>query len=284
MLASVISLLAAAAYGVGDFFGATATRRSHPILASFIGQIFYAIVALLGLAIFGGTWSQEAGMWGLVTGTCEAVGFLVFYYALNVGNVSLVAPLVSVIYATIPVLWGIASGEVLALPQLGGLALGLLAVWALTKEPASDEQTSRRPIAYALALCLVGGAMWGFSTVALSYVPGNSGMVPILVAGLTALGMLSIATFVSRRKVLPTYSRSAMQPSIWSGALFGIANLFIISALRVGSLTLVGLLTALYPLATVILSRIVFKERITKLRWFGIALAVIAAALMSLEN
>ncbi|MEY4276416.1 MAG: hypothetical protein RIS26_879 [Actinomycetota bacterium] len=280
----MISLLAATAYGVGDFFGAIATRRSHPILASFIGQIFYVLVALIGLVFFAGNWSEGAGFWGLVTGTCEAVGFLVFYYALNVGSVSLVAPLVSVIYATIPVLWGLASGEVLALPQLFGLGLGLLAVWALTKEPASDEQTSRRPIAYVLVLCLVGGAMWGFSTVALSYVPENSGMVPILVAGLTAFAMLAVAMLARRRTVWPQFTRAAITPSIWSGALFGIANLFIISALRVGSLTLVGLLTALYPLATVILSRIVFKEQITRLRWFGIALAILAAALMSLEN
>lgn len=284
MLASVISLLAAAAYGVGDFFGASATRRSHPILASFIGQIFYATVAVIGLVVFGGTWSEEAGLWGLATGASEAVGFLVFYYALSVGNVSLVAPLVSVIYATVPVIWGIATGEQLTGYQQVGLVLGLLAVLALSKEPASEESNSKRPLLYVLGLCLIGGVMWGFSTVALSYVPDDSGMVPILVAGFTALAMLSTAVLVTRKNVWPKFSIGAISPSIWSGALFGVANLLIITALRVGSLTLVGMLTALYPLATVILSRIVFKEHITKLRWFGIALAVVAAALLSDEN
>lgn len=281
MFASALSLLAAAAYGVGDFFGATATRRSHPILVSFIGHIFYAVVALLGLLVFRGTWSTETCVWGVTTGASEALGFLVFYYALSVGNVALVAPLVSVVYASIPVLWGLGSGDSLNTVQILGLALGLVSVLALSIEKSTEEKASKNRLTYVLALSLVGGIMWGFSTVALSYAPKNSGMAPVFLAGLTAFFLLAITLLVTRRQVIPKLEISAIQPAIWSGVLFGVANLLIITALRFGSLTLVGLLTALYPLATVVLARLVYKEHITGLRWVGIGLAVLAASILS---
>ena len=284
MLASIISLLAAAAYGVGDFFGAIATRRTHPIWVSFIGHIFYAAIALLGLLIFQGSWSSGASIWGIATGASEAIGFLVFYFALSIGNISLVAPLVSVIYASVPVLWGIAQGDELSPTQLLGLALGLFAVLALSIEPTAKGDSAKRPLFQVLSLSLAGGIMWGFSTVALSYAPSDSGMVPILVSGLTAFALLSITVMATRSRSLPELNRAALAPSIWSGALFGVANLLIVSALRLGSLALVGLLTALYPLATVFLARLVFKEKISILRWLGIVLAISAAALLSLAS
>lgn len=280
MLASLLSLLAATAYGVGDFFGTLGTRRSHPILVSFIGHFFYATTALVGLWIFEGAWSNGAVTFGVLTGASEALGFLVFYYALGLGQVALVAPLVSVIYAVVPVFWGISSGNKISPIGWGGIAVGLLAVLLLSFDSSEVESQSRRPLIFVLTLSLIGGIMWGFSTVALSYVPHGSGMVPVFVAALTAFALLSVTVLIRRKAVIPQFSKTAITYSFWSGFLFGVANLLIISALRVGTLALVGLLTALYPLATVLLARFVLKERISRLQWAGIGLAICSAAIL----
>lgn len=281
MFASLLSLIAAAAYGVGDFFGAIASRRTHPILVSFIGHIFYAVTAFLGLLLIQGQWSS-VGVWvGLATGASEALGFLVFYYALTLGRVAMVAPLVSVIYAIVPVVWGLGTGEQLSTAGWLGVGLGLLAVLALSMESDTAEGDAKKPLAVVLTLSLVGGVMWGFSTVALSYAPDNSGMVPVFLAGCSAFALMALIVLATRKKIVQAYASDALAPSVWSGVLFGVANLFIITALRYGTLYLVGLLTALYPLATVFLARFILKEQIGRVQWFGISFAVLAAALLS---
>jgi drug/metabolite transporter (DMT)-like permease len=281
LFASLLSLIAAAAYGVGDFFGAIASRRTHPILVSFIGHIFYAVTAFLGLLLIQGQWSSVGTWVGLATGASEALGFLVFYYALTLGRVAMVAPLVSVIYAIVPVVWGLGTGDQLSTTGWLGVGLGLLAVLALSMESDTSEGYAKKPLAVVLTLSLVGGVMWGFSTVALSYAPENSGMVPVFLAGCTAFGFMALIVLAKRKKMVQAYASDALAPSVWSGVLFGVANLFIITALRYGTLSLVGLLTALYPLATVFLARFILKEQIGRVQWFGIAFAVLAAALLS---
>jgi uncharacterized membrane protein len=281
LFAALLSLIAAAAYGVGDFFGAIASRRTHPILVSFIGHIFYAVTAFLGLLLIQGQWSFAATLTGIATGASEALGFLVFYYALTLGRVAMVAPLVSVIYAIVPVLWGLGTGDQLSIASWVGVALGLSAVLALSMESGDADDNNKQPLALVLALALVGGVMWGFSTVALSYAPADSGMVPVFLAGSTAFVLLAVIVLATRKKMTKFYASEALAPSVWSGVLFGVANLFIITALRFGSLSLVGLLTALYPLATVFLARFILREQIGRVQWFGIGLAIVAAALLS---
>ena len=281
MFAALLSLIAAAAYGVGDFFGAIASRKTHPILVSFIGHIFYAVTALLGLLLIQGQWSSAATWTGIATGASEALGFLVFYYALTLGRVAMVAPLVSVIYAIVPVAWGLGTGDQLSTDGWVGVGLGLLAVLALSMESGVDSSEEKMPLAVVLILALVGGVMWGASTVALSYSPADSGMVPVFLAGSTAFVLMGLIALATRKRLVATEDRSAIAPSVWSGVLFGVANLFIITALRFGSLSLVGLLTALYPLATVFLARFILKEQIGRVQWFGIGLAIVSAALLS---
>ena len=281
MFASLLSLIAAAAYGVGDFFGAIASRRTHPILVSFIGHVFYALTAFLGLLLIQGQWSTDATWTGIATGASEALGFLVFYYALTLGRVAMVAPLVSVIYAIVPVVWGLVAGDQLSPAGWVGVVLGLLAVLALSLESGDADEANKKPLLVVLALSLGGGVMWGFSTVALSYAPEDSGMVPVFLAGFTAFVLLTLIVLANRAKMTQAYTSEALVPSIWSGVLFGVANLFIITALRYGSLSLVGLLTALYPLATVFLARFILKEQIGRVQGFGIGLAVLAAVLLS---
>lgn len=281
MFASALSLIAAAAYGVGDFFGAIASRKTNPILVSFIGHTFYAITALLGLLLIQGEWTDAATVTGLATGASEALGFLVFYYALTIGRVAMVAPLVSVIYAIVPVFWGIGSGDELSPFGWLGITLGLAAVLALSIEPDYQDSRSQKPLWIVLTLAIGGGVMWGFSTVTLSYAPDDSGMVPVFLAGVTAFVLLGLIVLVRRKSLFAGKKVEAVAPSIWSGVLFGVANLFILTALRYGSLSLVGLLTALYPLATVFLARFVLKEQIGKIQWFGIGLAILAATLLS---
>jgi drug/metabolite transporter (DMT)-like permease len=51
--------------------------------------------------------------------------------------------------------------------------------------------------------------------------------------------------------------------------------------MRFGSLTVVSVLTALYPLGTIILARLVLKEKIAKVQLAGVLLALSCSALLA---
>lgn len=280
LITSLISLAAAAAYGVGDFFGALASKRSNPIWVSFVGHAFYFLTALLLLPLIGGVWSIGGSIVGFGTGTFEAIGFLLFYYALTYGPVAIVSPLVSLVYSLVPVVIGASLGNEISMPGWVGIGLAMLAVLALTTEPQGSADAGRKSLGFVV-IAVISGIAWGLSTVVLAFAPSDSGMTPVVIGGLSAFAWLCLVVLAVPAKVKGRFERSTLHVSALSGIMFALANYLIISALRSGDLALVGALTALYPLATVLLARVVLKEKITKLQWFGIALAVVAAVLLS---
>ena len=67
-----------------------------------------------------------------------------------------------------------------------------------------------------------------------------------------------------------------------AGTLDASANIFFTLASRTGSLTVVGVLTALYPLGTILLARLVLKEHVATTQKIGVALTLTASLLLAL--
>jgi drug/metabolite transporter (DMT)-like permease len=74
--------------------------------------------------------------------------------------------------------------------------------------------------------------------------------------------------------------------TIWLVLLAGLGdvtgNVFFIISTREGALAIAAVLTALYPVVTILLARIFLKERIALSQNLGIALAIGACALLAL--
>jgi drug/metabolite transporter (DMT)-like permease len=60
------------------------------------------------------------------------------------------------------------------------------------------------------------------------------------------------------------------------------ANARLLVGVRIGDLSVMAVLAALYPAGTIILAAIVLKERIALLQYVGLALAIIAGAMLAL--
>jgi drug/metabolite transporter (DMT)-like permease len=67
-----------------------------------------------------------------------------------------------------------------------------------------------------------------------------------------------------------------------AGLFDSSANVFFLLASRIGSLTVVSVLTALYPLGTIILARVILKEKIARTQQVGIALALSASVVLAI--
>ncbi|WP_439564476.1 EamA family transporter [Microcella sp.] len=69
--------------------------------------------------------------------------------------------------------------------------------------------------------------------------------------------------------------------AVGCGVLDALANVVVLVGLRVGDLTIVSVLTALYPAGTILLAAIVLRERIARLQWVGLVLALAASAMLA---
>ena len=66
-----------------------------------------------------------------------------------------------------------------------------------------------------------------------------------------------------------------------SGALSACANLAFLLAVRSGELAIVAVITALYPVVTVVLARVLLRERLHPAQIAGLAAAALAVSLLA---
>jgi drug/metabolite transporter (DMT)-like permease len=60
------------------------------------------------------------------------------------------------------------------------------------------------------------------------------------------------------------------------------ANAVILFGLRVGELSVMSVLIALYPAGTILLAALVLRERVAPVQWIGLALALTAAGILAI--
>ncbi len=292
MLAVTFALVAALSYGVSDFYGAVATKRLGATTANFLGYGVGVVVIGLGALFVPGAWSMDAALFGGIAGVAVALGFLAFYKAMAQGPVSIIAPLIAVLYAAVPVGWSVARGSELSATAWWGIGLGIIAVLALSIAPKGGaESDEERAVEVAegrgqgvtggsLVLGVVAALAMGAASVSLDYAPKDSGINSALVESAVAVVVLGLVFAFTKRPVSSEPIKPALITAAGAGALQGVANATFVLALMYGELALVGVLVALYPLATILLARVVLKEHVSRIQWAGVGIALVAAILL----
>ncbi|MGO4536501.1 EamA family transporter [Leifsonia sp. 2MCAF36] len=296
MGSAVLGLIGAFVYGSADFLGGLASRRIGPLRTTAVGAVAGLVLLLVALPAIGGTWSSEALGWGVLSGVAGSVAIALLYACLAIGPMSILSPLTALVSALVPVTWGLVGGDRFQPIGYFALGLGLVAVVLVGFVP---EKGAVRPRPRALIMAVAAGAMIGVFLILLDQTPDDSGVVPLIANRTTnAVVMWTVVSIVvirarSRRRsqgIVPDAPRSGMRlerrgvaVAVGGGALDATANLLLLVALRIGDLTTVSVLTALYPAGTVLLAAVVLRERVAPVQWVGLVLAIVAAALLAVS-
>jgi drug/metabolite transporter (DMT)-like permease len=244
------------------------------LISQGIGSIF-----TVGLLLFfpGSGAVGPALAWGSIAGLGGGGGVLLLYRGLAIGRMSVVAPITGVEAAVVPVLFGLLTGERPSLSALFGVALALVAVVLVSSAASSTEEGERRA---GLLEALGAGVAFGIFFIALDRAGSDTGVWPLIGARISSIGLVALVALVGRVKLRPP--PGSMRPIAAAGLLDTMANVFYLVAVRQGFLSLVAVLTSMYPAATVALARVVLKERLTPIQLVGIALALVAVILIGL--
>lgn len=273
-MSSLLAFLSAISWGAADFLGGLATRRS--------GRVFSVIVlsqtaGLVGVAIAAGLIGGDlvAGDigWAGTAGVSGAVGLVLLYRGLAVGTMSVVAPLSAIMAAVVPVSWGLITGERPSLVAMVGIPIALASIGLVTG--LAIGRLERGP-----GLLEGIGAGIGFGTFFILIANTESAEVWTLTfARVTSVVVLLTAALIVRAPLRP--GPGVLWLIVGAGLIDTGANLLFLLAERRGLLTLVAVISALYPAGTVLLARLVLHERLTRSQLLGLGVAALGIALIS---
>jgi drug/metabolite transporter (DMT)-like permease len=275
-MAALLALCSALVYGVGDFCGGLATRRATATAVVLWSHVVGLLLVVVSLPLVQGELRARDLALGAVGGVAGAVGVTLLYRALAIGPMSVVAPITGLLAAAVPVAAGLLEGDRPSLPVAIGMVLALGAIVLVSAEGGGTLRPSDlRAVSFALG----AGLGFGLFFIALSHTADGAGMWPLLGARLASVGMLgSLALFGRIERAVPADVR---RTTAAAGALDVAANLLYLLAVRQGLLSVVAILTSLYPVSTVVLARVVLKERFANVQRVGMALAVVAVVLLA---
>lgn len=283
-MAVALGLAAALTYGAADFLGALATKSTKVFTVVFMSQVLGSGLLLVTLPFFLDTrMSVEALAWGAAAGVAGAVGVALFYQGLAVGRMGAVAPITGVEAAAVPVIFGLLSGERPGLLALAGVVVALGAVGLISSSPADtgDMRTDRSSrLQPGVGLALGAGIAFGAFFILLDGAGADSGLWPLVGARVSSLATIAIALLAAKGYEKP--ARGAWPVIAGAGVLDVAANLFFLLATRQGLLSIVAVLTSLYPAMTVVLARLFLKERFHRTQLVGLGLAALGVAALTL--
>jgi drug/metabolite transporter (DMT)-like permease len=278
-VAILLAGLSALMYGAGDFCGGMGARKS-PILAVLaFSQLTGLVVAVATALVMRQQLPGPADQaWGAVAGVCGAAGLAALYTAIATTPVAVASPVAAVTGAIIPVLLGLSLGDRPGPLGWAGIVLAFPAIVLLTWAPAG--RTGSTLVRRAALLGALAGLGFGLFFFAVSRTSRLSGLWPLVAARVTTMTVVALFALFTRRTLRP--ARGAFPVILLSGALDMGANIAFLLASRLGMLSVVAVVTSLYPGPTVLLAWAVFREHMSAARVAGLALAVTGVALISL--
>jgi drug/metabolite transporter (DMT)-like permease len=279
MLTALLGVATAALFGSGDFLGGLASRRAPALAVTGVVYVVGVVVfAALLLIVRPEQLTRADVLWGAVSGLAGTVGILSLYAALAIGRMSIVAPITAALSGAGPALFDLARGSHVGPVTMVGLGLALVAVIIVSTTTGTVEDHGMPPA--AVGLSVLAGASFACSLVALSLTLPASGFAPLLVARAVGAVVMCVALIVRRREMSLDLRAARMAGA--AGLLDAGANITMISAIRIGPLAVASVVGALYPVATMLLARIVLGERLKRHQAFGVALALAAVVLTAI--
>lgn len=280
MLAVLLALAAAAGWGTSDFLAGTAARRDGSVLRVTVAVYAAGTVAMLALCLcpwlHHGRAAAGSILWGAISGAGSGGGALFLIAGFRRAPFSVAGPLSALVGAGLPVVAGVALGERPAGMAWAGVALAFPAIALIS---ASSGGRGQRGGLAGVVLGLAAGVGCGVSLAALAKTTASAGLWPLLAMQAAALAVTLAVAALSGGLHWPR-PRTRL-PSAASGITSALAAAWYLAAAHAGMLTVVAVVTSLFPAGTIILARAYEREKLGPMRLAGLLAAAVCVGLIA---
>src|SRR3954466_1796702 len=168
-MAILLSLLAAASYGLPDFSGGVFSKRVTPWAVALVAQVVGASLVLLLALVDGGDPTRADLAWAGVAGVGNGFGTAFLYRGFASGRMGVVAPVSAVGAVLVPVLTGTVTGERPSTLVWLGIGAAIPGIWLVSSSP--DTPGRRGSLAEGVLDGVLAGLGFGVLFAALGQVP-----------------------------------------------------------------------------------------------------------------
>jgi drug/metabolite transporter (DMT)-like permease len=277
-MASLLALLSSALWGSADFFAGRMSKKHHPFAVLGFSQVIGLFVGILILVISGNWQGKVFGfdgflIPGILAGLAGYIGLACLYEGLSTGRMGVVAP-ISSMSAVVPLAYALATGDALSTLAFIGVFVALIGVFC-----ASGPELSQGMPIKPLLLALGAAAGFGLSLTFIAVGSETSALLTMVsMRGATFFVTISIAL---KFRTTGKFGRQDLPLLIFIGAADFLANLLLGVATTKGLVSVAMVFGSLYPIATALLAFKFLHERLHKVQYIGIALAVSGVSLIS---
>jgi drug/metabolite transporter (DMT)-like permease len=265
-------------WGTADFFAGRLSKKHHPFAVLGFSQVFGLLVGVLIVVLSGSYQGKVLGLDGFLipgalAGLFGYIGLACLYEGLSTGRMGVVSP-ISSLSTVIPLAYALITGDVLSTITLLGVVIALVGVFCASG-PELSQGLPIKPLLLAL------GAAAGFG-LALTFIAIGSQSSALL----TMVSMRGATFFVTislaiKFKTTGNFDKKSIPLLFFIGAADFIANLLLGIACTKGLVSVAMVFGSLYPIATALLAYKFLQERLHRVQYVGIALAVAGVSIIS---
>ncbi|HET7050951.1 MAG TPA: DMT family transporter [Solirubrobacteraceae bacterium] len=279
MLAVLGGLGAAVAWSISTLCSSRSSRMMEPMAVVALIMVV-GLVITAPIAAAGGVprFDAESLTWLVISGAGNVGGLVLAYHALRIGQVALVAPLVSTegaITATIALL----AGE--SLEPGVGLALAIIAIGVCLSAVPESVQTERRlmrsqpaSVALAIAAALIFGSSLYATGRAGTTLPSSWVVLSARVIGTVALAIPLV--LAGRLRVV----RRAL-PLIVGAGICEVLGFYSYTAGARHGIAVTAVLSSQFATIAAVAAYFLFRERLNRVQLAGVSSVIIGVALLS---
>lgn len=274
-----LALFSSLLWGVADFFGGNLTKKYKAVAVAAVSQSFGLLVGIV-VILATASWQTPTFDWngylfyGVLAGLLGFIGLMAFYAGLATGRMGVVSP-ISSLSAFIPLTVAIVGGERLTTLQIIGISIALIGGFCASG-PEIKGGLSAKPIILAVI------AAFGFGG-AITFMVKGSESSPIMTMTSMRFTTFTIACilFIWFRTT-GGFSKKDIPILFFIGSFDFFGNLLLGIASTKGLVSLAVVLGSLFPIVTSLLAFKVLHERLHKVQYLGIALAITGVVAISL--
>jgi drug/metabolite transporter (DMT)-like permease len=277
-MASLLALLSSAMWGTADYFAGRLSKKHHPFAVLGFSQVIGLFVGILIVVVSGSWQGKVLGLDGFLipgalAGIFGYIGLACLYEGLSTGRMGVVSP-ISSLSTVIPLAYALITGDVLSTITLVGVVIALIGVFCASG-PELSQGLPIKPLLLAL------GAAAGFGLALTFLAIGSQSSALLTMVSMRAATFFVTISLAIKFKTTGNFNKKDMPVLIFIGAADFLANLLLGIACTKGLVSVAMVFGSLYPIATAVLAFKFLNERLHKVQYIGIALAVTGVSIIS---